>query len=71
MKKVTALVFEVLEKAWALRDCALIDMKIEFGVDAEGNEYISAYSVLPNSLFWLSLPKRERLSLSLSNYTLT
>jgi phosphoribosylaminoimidazole carboxylase/phosphoribosylaminoimidazole-succinocarboxamide synthase len=36
MKRVTMLLFEALEKAWDLHQCALIDMKVEFGVDAEG-----------------------------------
>ena len=37
MRRMTLAAFEVLETAWAIKNCALIDMKVEFGVDEQGN----------------------------------
>jgi len=36
MRRTTVVVFEVLERAWSVMDCTLVDMKIEFGVDNKG-----------------------------------
>lgn len=45
MAGTTVAVFEVLERAWAALDCALIDMKIEFGIDALTSEYLGKISL--------------------------
>jgi len=42
MSRVTVTVFQVLERAWAALGCSLIDMKIEFGVDAHTKDIILA-----------------------------
>lgn len=42
MTEMTRACFEMLEKAWASRNCVLVDMKIEFGITKAGREIVLA-----------------------------
>jgi phosphoribosylaminoimidazole carboxylase/phosphoribosylaminoimidazole-succinocarboxamide synthase len=57
MQKQCRLIFEILEKAWADQEVALVDLKVEFGFDLKGNLILS--DVIDNDS-WRIWPHGEK-----------
>jgi phosphoribosylaminoimidazole carboxylase/phosphoribosylaminoimidazole-succinocarboxamide synthase len=56
MRWTTMTVFEVLQKAWVTRDCTLIDLKIQFGVDSGAGKHPYKHMLANNYYMEIKLP---------------